>query len=143
MQLIHQSPTPVPADFIICKTPSHSLIKNHQSLMANFLAQTRALAIGQTLEEADGDASRVFTGNRPTTSIVLPELTPFTLGLLIAAYEHKVFVQGIVWNLNSYDQPGVELGKKLAKPLRAMIENGEIDTSLDNSTQELLKLLTR
>ena len=86
--------------------------------MANFLAQTRALAIGQTLDEAESDTSRVFTGNRPTTSIVLPELTPFNLGLLIAAYEHKVFVQGVIWNLNSYDQPGVELGKKLAKPLK-------------------------
>lgn len=141
MQLVHQSPTPIPADFIICKKPSHDLKQNHASLMANFLAQTRALAIGQTLDEADGDASRVFTGNRPTTSIILPELTPFTLGLLIAAYEHKVFVQGIIWNLNSYDQPGVELGKKLAKPLRALIEDKKIDPSLDGSTLGLLSHL--
>jgi glucose-6-phosphate isomerase len=141
MQLVHQSPTPIPADFIIAKKPSHPLTTNHQSLMANYLAQTRALAIGQTLDEAGGDQSRVFSGNRPSTSIILPELTPFTLGLLIAAYEHKVFVQGIIWNLNSYDQPGVELGKKLAKPLRALIENKKNDATLDVSTQNLLKYL--
>lgn len=141
MQLVHQTPYPFPADFIICKIPAHDLSTNHQSLMANFLAQTRALAIGQTLEEAGGDASRVFTGNRPTTSIILPELTPFTLGVLIAAYEHKVFVQGIIWNLNSFDQPGVELGKKLAKPIRAQIESKKIDPSLDGSTQGLLRSL--
>lgn len=143
MQLVHQSPTPIPADFIICKKPSHDLKENHDCLMANFLAQTRALAIGQTLDEAESDTSRVFTGNRPTTSIVLPELTPFNLGLLIAAYEHKVFVQGVIWNLNSYDQPGVELGKKLAKPLNAAIKTKQIDPSLDISTQNLLKVLTK
>ena len=142
MQLIHQSPTAIPADFIIAKKPSHNLKQNHVSLMANFLAQTRALAIGQTLNEAHGDTSRVFKGNRPTTSIVLPELNPFTLGLLIAAYEHKVFVQGVIWNLNSYDQPGVELGKKLAKPIRSVIEGGKIDTELDKSTLGLLNILT-
>lgn len=138
MQLVHQSPTPIPTDFILCKTPSHNLTKNHQSLAANCLAQTRALAIGQTLEEAGGDPARIFSGNRPTTTIILPELTPFNLGMLIAAYEHKVFVQGIIWNLNSYDQPGVELGKKLAKPIRAMIETGQISTDLDDSTKGLL-----
>lgn len=142
MQLVHQSPTPIPADFIIAKKPSHNLKANHESLMANFLAQTRALAVGQTLNEANGDTSRVFTGNRPTTSIILPELTPFTLGLLIAAYEHKVFVQGVIWNLNSYDQPGVELGKKLAKPIRELISKGQNDESLDVSTQGLLAVLT-
>lgn len=141
MQLVHQSPIPIPADFIICKKSSHDLKNNHDCLMANFLAQTRALAIGQTLDEAESDTSRVFTGNRPTTSIILPELTPFTLGLLIAAYEHKVFVQGVIWNLNSYDQPGVELGKKLAKPLSAAIKDKKIDPSLDGSTQGLLNFL--
>lgn len=141
MQLVHQSPTPIPSDFIIAKKPSHDLKDNHISLMANFLAQTRALAIGQTLDEANGDTSRVFTGNRPTTSIILPELTPYILGALISAYEHKVFIQGIIWNLNSYDQPGVELGKKLAKPLTASIKAQKIDSSLDASTQGLLSRL--
>lgn len=138
IQLVHQSPTPIPADFILCKKPSHQFTANHQSLMANCLAQTRALAIGQNLDEADGDTSRVFTGNRPTTTILLPELNPFTLGALIAAYEHKVFVQGVIWNLNSYDQPGVELGKKLAEPIRKLIEELGEDESLDISTQSLL-----
>lgn len=138
MQLVHQSPTPIPADFMICKTPSHDLKDNHDCLIANFLAQTRALAIGQTLDEAESDTSRVFTGNRPTTSIVLPELTPFNLGLLIAAYEHKVFVQGVIWNLNSYDQPGVELGKKLAEPIGNLIKNKQNDARLDASTQGLI-----
>ncbi len=141
MQLVHQSPTPIPADFIIAKKPSHHLKANHISLMANFLAQTRALAIGQTLDEANGDTSRVFTGNRPTTSIILPELTPFTLGFLIAAYEHKIFVQGVIWNLNSYDQPGVELGKKLAKPISKLFSNKEVDLSLDGSTIGLINIL--
>ncbi len=143
MQLVHQSPTPIPADFIICKKPSHTLWENHISLMANFLAQTRALAIGQTLDEAHGDISRVFTGNRPSTSIILPELTPFTLGLLIAAYEHKVFVQGVIWNLNSYDQPGVELGKKLAKPISLLLKNKKVDPSLDESTLGLMDYFNR
>lgn len=143
MQLVHQSPTPIPADFIICKTPSHDLKDNHVSLISNFLAQTRALAIGQTLDEANGDTSRVFTGNRPTTSIILPELTPYTLGALIAAYEHKVFVQGIIWNLNSYDQPGVELGKKLAKPISVMLKSSKIEDNLDCSTIGLAKALSQ
>lgn len=141
MQLVHQSPTPIPADFLIVKKPSHDLKENHNSLIANFLAQTRALAIGQTLDEAGSDISRVFTGNRPTTSIILPELTPFYLGMLIAAYEHKVFVQGVIWNLNSFDQPGVELGKKLANPLKENIISQKIDPSLDGSTKGLLKTL--
>lgn len=143
MQLVHQSPQFIPADFIIAKTPSHTLRANHASLVANFLAQTRALAIGQTQEEANGDTSRVFSGNRPTTSIILPELTPYTLGALLAAYEHKVFVQGVVWNLNSYDQPGVELGKKLAKPLRAVIEGRapRARQELDSSSNGLLDFL--
>jgi len=141
MQLVHQSPTPIPADFIIVKKPAHHLTANHHSLMSNFLAQTRALAIGQTLDEANGDLSRIFTGNRPSTSIVLPELNPFTLGGLIAAYEHKVFVQGVIWNLNSFDQPGVELGKKLAKPISTLIQSNGHDETLDISTQNLLKIL--
>lgn len=140
MQHVHQSPTPIPADFIISRQPSQNLRDSHLLLVANFLAQTRALAIGQTLEEANNDPAQIFTGNRPSTSIILPELTPYHLGALIAAYEHKVFVQGVIWNLNSFDQPGVALGKKLAKPLRTMLESEEIDASLDSSTQGLMKL---
>lgn len=141
MQWVHQSPMVTPADFIIAKTPAHSLAQNHTLLMANFLAQTRALAIGQTLEEAGGDPSRVFTGNRPTTSMILPELTPYTLGALIAAYEHKVFVQGAIWNLNSFDQPGVELGKKLAAPLADALSGKGPEAKFDASTQGLMSFL--
>jgi glucose-6-phosphate isomerase len=111
MQLVHQGQV-VPADFIAVAKPHHDLAANHRTLLANCFAQSRALAIGQTLEEANGDASRVFSGNRPSTTILLPELTPWHLGFLLALYEHKVFVQGIIWGLNSFDQPGVELGQE-------------------------------
>lgn len=138
MQLVHQGTTPIPADFIICKTPHHALPENHLCLIAHFLAQSRALAVGQTLAESGEDPFRVFSGNRPSTSIVLSELSPFTLGSLIAAYEHKVFVQGIIWNLNSFDQAGVELGKKLARPLRKQLEEQNPDQTLDCSTYGLI-----
>jgi glucose-6-phosphate isomerase len=84
-----------------------------------------------------------FPGNRPSTTIILPELSPYTLGLLIAAYEHKVFVQGVIWNLNSFDQPGVELGKKLAKPVRAILEGNPATEKMDSSTDGLLRALLR
>ncbi len=143
MQLIHQSPLPIPADFILFKKPHHDLVENHHSLMANCLAQTRALAIGQTREEAGGDPFQVFTGNRPTTTILAPELSPFTLGYLIAAYEHKIFVQGAIWNLNSYDQPGVELGKKLAKSVRESLKTKAGIEAFDASTAGLLSALVK
>lgn len=141
MQLVHQGTTPIPADFIICAKPHHPYADNHLSLLTNCLAQSRALAIGQTLAEADGDAFRVFDGNRPSTTIILPELSPFTLGLMLAAYEHKVFVQGIVWELNSFDQPGVELGKKLAKSLKQSVQSATPANNLDQSTQGLIRHL--
>lgn len=141
MQMIHQGATPVPADFIVCAKPHHNLPGNHRCLLTNFLAQSRALAIGQTLEEAKNDPSRVFSGNRPSTSIVMPELTPFNLGVLLAAYEHKVFVQGIMWGLNSFDQPGVELGKALAKDIAAKFDTAGPAQGLDASTAGLLAVL--
>jgi len=141
MQWVHQSADVVPVDFMICKEPHHALAANHASLCANFLAQSRALALGQTLEEAGGDPSRVFTGNRPSTSIVLPKLSPYHLGALIAAYEHKVFVQGVVWGLNSFDQPGVELGKKLAKPIKEILEGRAPNAGMDSSTSHLIDVL--
>lgn len=136
MQLVHQGEI-IPADFIAVKKPDHDLRDNHVSLLANCFAQSRALAIGQTLAEAQGDASRVFSGNRPSTTILLPQLDPYHLGLLLAAYEHKVFVQGIVWGLNSFDQPGVELGKKLAKAITPAIKSGDA-ADLDLSTMHLI-----
>ncbi|WP_372592638.1 glucose-6-phosphate isomerase [Actinotalea sp.] len=128
-QLIHQGTRLVPADFLAVATPAHPLVDDaaegapdvHELFLANFFAQTKALAFGKTAEEvrAEGTAeeivpARVFSGNRPTTSIMAPALTPSVLGQLIALYEHITFVQGIVWGIDSFDQWGVELGKKLA-----------------------------
>ncbi|MEO5850955.1 MAG: glucose-6-phosphate isomerase, partial [Nocardioides sp.] len=134
-QLIHQGTRLVPADFIAVANPAHPLVDGdvdvHELLLANFFAQTRALAFGKTADEvrAEGTDSadsadsaeraivpaRVFSGNRPTTSIMAPELTPSVLGQLIALYEHITFTQGVVWGIDSFDQWGVELGKQLAQ----------------------------
>ena len=142
MQLVHQGTTPVPVDFVACIKAHHKLAGHHESLLSNCLAQSRALAIGMTLDEAQNDPLRVFTGNRPSTTFLLPELTPETLGALIAAYEHKVFVQGVIWNINSFDQPGVELGKKLTKEIQSRLEDKSSD-KLDLSTEGLLTLIKR
>lgn len=136
MQLVHQGDI-VPADFIAVKTPAHALRDSHISLLANCFAQSRALAVGQTLQEAGGDASRVFSGNRPSTTILLPQLDAYHLGMLLAAYEHKVFVQGVVWGVNSFDQPGVELGKKLAAAIAPALRSGDTQ-GLDPSTAQLV-----
>jgi glucose-6-phosphate isomerase len=120
-QLIHQGTKLIPADFIGFGRPNVVVGEHHDLLMANFFAQTEALAFGKTRAEVEAEGvapstvpHRVFEGNRPTNSILIPQLTPHTLGQLVAAYEHKVFTQGIVWDINSFDQWGVELGKKLA-----------------------------
>ncbi|MFN3826731.1 MAG: glucose-6-phosphate isomerase [Micavibrio sp.] len=136
MQLLHQGEI-VPADFIAVAEADHGYQENHKVLLAHCLAQTRALAIGQTREQAAGDPARVFSGQRPSTTIMLPRLDAFSLGMLIAAYEHKVFVQGVVWGLNSFDQPGVELGKTLAQRL---LDADEVNEDLfDISTAALWK----
>lgn len=142
MQLVHQGQV-IPADFIAVMNPDHDLADNHRSLLANCFAQSRALAIGQTLEEAGGDAGRIFFGNRPSTTILLPRLDPYHLGLLLAAYEHKVFVQGIIWGLNSFDQPGVELGKKLAKDIVAGMAQGAVSIQGDCSTTGLMAAVSQ
>ena len=125
-QLIHQGTRLIPADFIGFGRPDYGdehprLIEHHDLLMANFFAQTEALAFGKTAEEvaAEGVAPelvphRTFPGNRPTNTILAARLTPSVLGQLIATYEHKVFTQGVIWGINSFDQWGVELGKVLA-----------------------------
>ena len=137
-QLIHQGTSLVPADFIAAARPHHAFAEHHRLLLANFVAQTEALLRGRTAEEAramlaaDADealvAAKVFPGNRPSNSLVVPRLTPITLGMLIALYEHKVFVQGVIWDINSFDQMGVELGKELANALLADA-GGEHDSS--------------
>jgi len=131
-QLLHQGTVLVPADFIAFAQPHHGLVDHHRALLANFVAQTQALMRGRTYEEAlaqvGGDellaAAKTFPGDRPSTSLVMPRLTPEALGALIALYEHQVFVQGVVWDVNSFDQMGVELGKELAKGALARLAVG-------------------
>jgi glucose-6-phosphate isomerase len=146
-QLIHQGTRLVPSDFIgICR-PAEVVGDHHDLLMANFLAQTEALAFGKTTEEvlAEGVAPdlaphRTFPGNRPTSTILAPELTPSVLGQLTALYEHKVFTQGVVWNVNSFDQWGVELGKVLAQRIVAELEGAdEPPLHHDASTNTLIR----
>ncbi|MEO5652040.1 MAG: glucose-6-phosphate isomerase [Marmoricola sp.] len=149
-QLIHQGTRLVPADFIAMATPAFALqdgdVDVHELLLANFLAQTRALAFGKTAEEvrAEGTAeeivpARVFSGNRPTTSIMAPELSPAVLGQLIALYEHITFTQGVVWGIDSFDQWGVELGKQLAQEVgQAVAGDASALEQQDASTQSLI-----
>ena len=148
-QLIHQGTKLIPADFIGFARPvgelSEELKAQHDLLMANFFAQTQALAFGKTPEEvrAEGAAEelvphKTFQGNHPTTTILAPELTPSVLGQLVALYEHKVFVQGAVWNIDSFDQWGVELGKVLAKRVEPALTEGADVPGLDPSTKALV-----
>jgi glucose-6-phosphate isomerase len=152
-QMLHQGTSPVPSDFIACCRPHHRLGRHHAMLLANFFAQTEALARGLTPEEAAHAMReqkvpepeirrllphRVFPGNRPTTSILLEELSPRALGALIALYEHKVFVQSVIWNINAFDQWGVELGKQLAsRILPELGANGAV-SGHDSSTNGLI-----
>lgn len=145
-QLLHQGTRFVPCDFIGFARPLNPLGEHHRKLTANFLAQTQALAFGKTAEEvrAEGVAEelvphKTFSGNRPTNTLLLPELTPHTLGQLIALYEHKIFVQGVIWDINSFDQWGVELGKVLAKDIYATLKSGaSSQPHYDSSTNALL-----
>ncbi|MFD8031448.1 glucose-6-phosphate isomerase [Streptomyces sp. NPDC059717] len=148
-QLIHQGTELIPADFVGFARPvgelSESLKAQHDLLMANFFAQTQALAFGKTADEvrAEGVAQelvphKTFRGNHPTTTILAPELTPSVLGQLVALYEHKVFVQGAIWNIDSFDQWGVELGKVLAKRVEPALTEGADVPGLDTSTQALV-----
>ena len=150
-QLIHQGTRLIPSDFIgICR-PAEVVGDHHDLLMANFLAQTEALAFGKTTEEvlAEGVAAdlaphRTFPGNRPTSTILAPELSPSVLGQLTALYEHKVFTQGVVWDVNSFDQWGVELGKVLATRIAAELEAAAgDDLGHDSSTNALIRRYRR
>jgi glucose-6-phosphate isomerase len=144
-QLLHQGTRLVPIDFLGFAQPNHPLIAQHDLLIANLFAQGEALAFGKSLEEvrAEGvpehqQAHRVFPGNRPSTTILAPRLTPSTLGQLIALYEHVVFVQGAVWGINSFDQWGVELGKALANRITPEL-TGDDPPSHDASTAALIE----
>lgn len=148
----------IPADFI-AHAQTHNPIAggvHHKLLLANFLAQTEALALGKTEQEVRAELEKtglkgdklenlvphkVFTGNRPTNSIVVKKLTPFTLGALIATYEHKIFTQGIIWDVNSFDQWGVELGKALAKAIEGDLANKDKVSNHDSSTNGLINFI--
>ncbi|MEU8441643.1 glucose-6-phosphate isomerase [Streptomyces microflavus] len=148
-QLIHQGTKMIPADFIGFAAPVHDLlpglIAQHDLLMANFFAQTQALAFGKTPDEVRAEGvpeelvpHKTFRGNHPTTTILADRLTPSVLGQLIALYEHKVFVQGAIWNIDSFDQWGVELGKVLAKKIEPVLTEGTWAEELDSSTAALV-----
>ncbi|CAH4023736.1 unnamed protein product [Pieris brassicae] len=157
-QLIHQGTRLIPCDFI-APAQTHNPISggiHHKILLANFLAQTEALMKGKTAAEAEGELKKsgmapeaiskilphkVFKGNRPTNSIVVKKVTPFTLGVLIAMYEHKIFTQGVIWDINSFDQWGVELGKQLAKAIEPELLDGTKVSSHDPSTNGLINFL--
>jgi glucose-6-phosphate isomerase len=151
--LIHQGTKLIPCDFIAPAKSHNPLGEHHKMLLSNFFAQTEALMNGKDEEEVLGEMRdkskevrdkiapfKVFEGNRPTNSILVKLITPKTLGSLIAMYEHKIFVQGIIWNIFSFDQWGVELGKQLAgKILPELQENNEVN-SHDSSTNGLINL---
>ena len=158
-QLIHQGTKLIPADFIGFVNSHNKVGDHHVKLMANFFAQTEALMKGKNAEEVKADFAKdgitgeraemllphkIFKGNRPTNSILIDKLTPYNLGMLVALYEMKIFVQGIIWRVNSFDQWGVELGKVLAKKIlkeeNELIEGKQVDlSSHDSSTTGLLK----
>ena len=154
-QLLHQGTQVIPADFIVCKNALHPLPQHQQHLIANCLAQSQALMCGKTLQQAKQELvdsgmkaeqaeqlapHKVIPGNRPSTTIVLEQLDPSTLGALIALYEHKVFTLSVLYNINAFDQWGVELGKQLSQPIyQALLTEQENGT--DPSTSKLIKLL--
>ncbi|HEU4571689.1 MAG TPA: glucose-6-phosphate isomerase [Candidatus Limnocylindrales bacterium] len=146
-QLLHQGTVIVPADFIGFLRPNHEIGNHHTLLYANFVAQTEALAFGKTPDEVRAEgvpeaqvAARTFDGNRPTTSIVAPRLTPRVLGELVALYEHSVLTQGVIWGIDSFDQWGVELGKVLAKRIEPeLTSRSEPELAHDPSTNALIR----
>jgi glucose-6-phosphate isomerase len=157
-QLLHQGTRVIPAEFLI-GTEGHEpdLAHQHRMLVANCLAQSEALMRGRSPEEARSIAAKrgfegadldrmtahlTFPGNRPSVTIAYDKLTPFVLGQIIALYEHRVFAEGVIWGINSFDQWGVELGKELALSLLPMVEGAESDGK-DSSTRGLLSKLTR
>jgi len=150
-QLIHQGTKLIPADFIGFSVSHNPLGGHHTKLLANFVAQTEALAFGKTAEEVRAEGSedslipfKTFAGNRPTNTILAKRLTPAVLGQLIALYEHKVFVQGVIWDVYSFDQWGVELGKQLAKKVLPELEaKSEPKLAPDSSTNTLIRRIRR
>jgi glucose-6-phosphate isomerase len=157
-QLIHQGTRLIPADFLAPAQSHNPINDHHRILLSNFFAQTEALMVGKTLEEAEAELKdagmspaeikalaphKVFEGNRPTNSFLFKKLTPHVLGSLVALYEHKIFTQGVIWGVNSFDQYGVELGKQLAKKILPELEagekNGDAALKHDSSTNALIR----
>jgi glucose-6-phosphate isomerase len=134
--MLHQGTDVVPVEFVAVKIPKHTLKGHHTLLLANVLAQAQALMVGK----ADAGGHKNFPGNRPSTFLLLDELNPRSLGALIALQEHRVFVSGSVWGINSFDQWGVELGKVLARDVEARLNSGNT-AGLDGSTAGLLNRL--
>ncbi|MGB1206426.1 MAG: glucose-6-phosphate isomerase [Chitinophagales bacterium] len=152
-QLIHQGTKLIPCDFIAPAISHNAIGEHHNILLSNFFAQTEALMQGKTVEEVEKELResgktaeeiafllpfKVFEGNKPTNSILLKQITPYTLGNLIAMYEHKIFVQGLVWNIFSFDQWGVELGKQLAKKILPELSDDKLVATHDSSTNALI-----
>jgi glucose-6-phosphate isomerase len=152
-QLLHQGTWLIPCDFLAPIQSQNPIGKHHDILLSNFFAQTEALMKGKTADEVIAEFEKqglqkeayqdlvnhkVFEGNRPSNSIVFKKLTPSILGKLIALYEHKIFVQSIIWDINAFDQWGVELGKQLAKTILSEIENGNEVNNHDSSTNGLI-----
>jgi glucose-6-phosphate isomerase len=152
-QLIHQGTPLIPCDFIAPAQTHNPIGDHHQKLLSNFFAQTEALMNGKTEEEAEKEMEKagltneeiskllpykVFAGNKPTNSFLIKKITPYNLGMLIALYEHKIFVQGVIWNIFSFDQWGVELGKQLANKILPELQNDDPVISHDSSTNGLI-----
>jgi len=152
-QLLHQGTKLIPADILAPIRDFHSVRKHHRALMSNVFAQTEALMKGKTRQEAQQELStadldaqqqqlllpyKVFEGNKPTNTILFDTLDPGTLGSLLAMYEHKIFVQGVIWNINSFDQWGVELGKQLASHIFGELQDDDPVADHDCSTNGLI-----
>jgi glucose-6-phosphate isomerase len=146
-QLIHQGGRLIPCDFIAARRADFALPGHHEKLLANCFAQSEALMRGKTPDEAQAEVGaaqptlvpyKVFPGNQPSTTLLLPAIEPYTLGQLVALYEHKTFALGALWNLNSFDQWGVEYGKQLASRLLPIVEGKAPTTGLDSSTAGLI-----
>lgn len=157
-QLIHQGTDMVPCDFIIPAISHNEIGDHHEILVANVLAQGEALMRGKTVKEAAAELAKAgkskediknlkvfksFSGNRPSNTLVVKKVDPFTLGMLVALYEHKVYVQGVIWNINSYDQMGVELGKQLAMNILPELQGNATGICHDCSTKNLISLIKR
>lgn len=157
-QLIHQGTKLIPCDFLAPAVSQNPIGDHHDKLLSNFFAQTEALMMGKTVEEVHNELSksgmstgdidfhtpfRVFEGNKPSNSLLFKKLTPRTLGSLIALYEHKIFVQGVIWNVYSFDQWGVELGKVLAKKILSELIAPTPSTAHDPSTNGLINYFKR